>query len=123
LPKDAPSPGKPRNLTARRVNRVVEMTLEQIPANATHWSTRTMAQAASISEASARRIWRAHALKPHLIGTFKLSNDPQFVEKLEDVVALHLNPPEYPIVHAPMKRVRFRPWIVPRAVCRFSSAT
>src|SRR5215469_12576970 len=86
LHKDAPRPGKPRTITDREVKRVVEMTLHQKPVNATHWSTRTMAQAAGISEASVRRIWRAHGLKPHRVRTFKLSNHPEFVEKLEDIV-------------------------------------
>src|SRR3974390_3098749 len=63
-----------------------------------HWSTRTMARAAGISEASVRRIWRAHGLKPHRVRTFKLSNDPEFVEKLEDIVGLYLNLPEHAIV-------------------------
>ena len=98
LHKDAPRPGKPRTITDRQVKRVVEMTLHQNPVNATHWSTRTMAQASGISEASVRRIWRAHGLKPHLVRTFKLSNDPEFVEKLEDIVGLYLNPPEHAIV-------------------------
>ena len=98
LHKDAPRPGKPRTITDRQVKRVVEMTLHQKPVNATHWSTRTMAQAAGISEASVRRIWRAHGLKPHRVRTFKLSNDPEFVEKLEDIVGLYLNPPEHAIV-------------------------
>jgi hypothetical protein len=74
------------------------MTLEQQPDNATHWSTRTMARAAGISEASVRRIWRAHGLKPHRVKTFKLSNDPEFTEKLEAIVGLYLNPPEHAIV-------------------------
>jgi transposase len=98
LEKDAPRPGKPRIITAHAVKKVVEMTLHQKPANATHWSTRTMASAAGISEASVRRIWRAHGLKPHRVRTFKLSNDPEFVEKLEDIVGLYLNPPEHAIV-------------------------
>ena len=98
LYKDAPRPGKPRTITDRQVKRVVEMTLRQKPVNATHWSTRTLAQAAGISEASVRRIWRAHGLKPHRVRTFKLSNDPEFVEKLEDIVGLYLNPPEHAIV-------------------------
>ena len=98
LHKDAPRPGKPRTITDRQVKRVVEMTLHQKPVNATHWSTRTMAQAAGISEASVRRVWRAHGLKPHRVRTFKLSNDPEFVEKLEDIVGLYLNPPEHAIV-------------------------
>src|SRR3954471_2043589 len=98
LLKDAPRPGKPRTITEQSVKKVVEMTLHQKPVNATHWSTRTMARAAGISEASVRRIWRAHGLKPHRARTFKLSNDPQFVEKLEDIVGLYLNPPEHAIV-------------------------
>jgi len=98
LHKDAPRPGKPRTITDRQVTRVVEMTLHQKPVNATHWSTRTMAQAAGISEASVRRVWRADGLKPHRVRTFKLSNDPEFVEKLEDIVGLYRNPPEHAIV-------------------------
>lgn len=98
LQKDAPRPGKPRSITDGQVKRVVEMTLHQKPANATHWSTRTMAKAAGISEATVRRIWHAHGLKPHLVRTFKLSRDPQFTEKLEDIVGLYLNPPEHAIV-------------------------
>ncbi len=98
LQKDAPRPGKPRTITERKVKRVVEMTLHNKPANATHWSTRTMARAAGISEASVRRIWRAHGLKPHQVRTFKLSRDVRFQEKLEDIVGLYLNPPEHAIV-------------------------
>ena len=98
LQKDAPRPGKPRTIAEQQVKRVVEMTLHQKPVNATHWSTRTMAAAAGISEATVRRIWHAHGLKPHLVRTFKLSRDPQFTEKLEDIVGLYLNPPEHAIV-------------------------
>ena len=98
LEKDAPRPGRTRTITDPKVKRLVAMTLHQKPAHATHWSTRTMAQTAGISEASVRRIWRAHGLKPHLTRTFKLSRDPEFVEKLEDIVGLYLNPPEHAIV-------------------------
>lgn len=98
LKKDAPRPGRTRTITDRWVKKVLEMTLHEKPAKATHWSTRTMAAAAGISEASVRRIWRAHGLKPHLVRTFKLSRDPEFTEKLEDVVGLYLNPPEHAIV-------------------------
>jgi transposase len=98
LAKDAPRPGRTRTISDRRVKKVLEMTLEQKPGNATHWSTRTMAAAAGISEASVRRIWRAHGLKPHRVRTFKLSRDPEFTEKLEDIVGLYLNPPEHAIV-------------------------
>ena len=98
LEKDAPRPGRTRTITDGQVKKVVEMTLHQRPANATHWSTRTMARAAGISEARVRRIWRAHGLKPHQVRTFKLSRDPQFSEKLEDIVGLYLNPPERAMV-------------------------
>ena len=98
LEKDAPRPGRTRIITERQVKKVVKMTLHQKPANATHWSTRSMAAAAGISEASVRRIWHAHGLKPHLVKTFKLSRDPAFTEKLEDIVGLYLNPPEHAIV-------------------------
>lgn len=98
LQKDAPRPGRTRTITDRRVKKVVAMTLRQKPANATHWSTRTMAAAADISEASVRRIWRAHGLKPHQVRTFKLSRDPAFTEKLEDIVGLYLDPPEHALV-------------------------
>src|SRR6201998_1333879 len=98
LEKDAPRPGKPRTIAEHQVRRVVAMALHQNPATATHWSTRTMASAAGISEASVRRIWHAHGLKPHQVRTFKLSRDPEFTEKLEDIVGLYLNPPEHALV-------------------------
>lgn len=98
LEKDAPRPGRTRTITDRWVKKVLDMTLHQKPVNATHWSTRTMAAAAGISEASVRRIWHVHGLKPHLVRTFKLSRDPEFAEKLEDIVGLYLNPPEHAIV-------------------------
>jgi transposase len=94
----APRPGRRLTISDRRVKRVVDMTLHHNPAHATHWSTRTMARAAGISEASVRRIWGAHGLKPHQVRTFKLSRDPQFQEKLKDIVGLYLNPPEHAMV-------------------------
>jgi transposase len=98
LEKDAPRPGRTPKINARLIKRVVDMTTRQKPAQATQWSTRTMAEAAGISEASVRRIWRAHGLKPHLIKTFKVSNDPEFADKLQDIVGLYLNPPEHAMV-------------------------
>ena len=98
LEKDAPRSGTPRTITDQRVAEVVKKTTQEKPDNATHWSTRTMAAAVGLSEASIRRIWHAHGLKPHLVKTFKLSNDPQFAEKLEAIVGLYLNPPEHAIV-------------------------
>jgi transposase len=98
LLQDAPRPGRKPTISARLRQRVVSMTTRQQPSNATHWSTRTMAAAVGISEASVRRIWRAHGLKPHRVETFKISNDPAFAEKLEDIVGLYLNPPEHALV-------------------------
>jgi len=98
LERDAPRPGRRPAISAQTVREVIEKTTQQKPPGRTHWSTRTMAAAAGISEASVRRIWRAHGLKPHRVHTFKLSNDPRFAEKLEDVVGLYLNPPEHALV-------------------------
>jgi transposase len=98
LLKDAPRPGRKPAIGNRLRQRVVTLTTRQLPANATHWSTRTMAAAVGISEASVRRIWRAHGLKPHRVESFKISNDPAFAEKLEDIVGLYLNPPEHALV-------------------------
>jgi transposase len=77
---------------------IVERTLKEKPKAATHWSCRSMAEASGISSASVARIWNAHGLKPHLVRTFKLSNDPQFVDKLRDVVGLYMNPPENALI-------------------------
>jgi transposase len=98
LEKDAPRPGRTRTITAAQIQAVVRKTTRETPPNATHWSTRTMAKASGISEKSVRRIWRRHGLKPHLTRTFKVSNDPQFAEKLEAIIGLYLNPPEHAIV-------------------------
>jgi transposase len=98
IEKDAPRPGRKPQISAKQVQQIVRRTTQEKPDDATHWSTRTMAQAAGISEASVRRIWKRHGLKPHLLRTFKLSNDPLFVEKVEDIVGLYLNPPEHALV-------------------------
>jgi transposase len=91
---DAPRPGQPRKITDAQVEQVVTRTLETLPKNATHWSTRRMAKASGLTQNAILRIWRAFGLKPHLQETFKLSTDPFFVEKVRDVVGLYLNPPE-----------------------------
>ena len=95
LLKDAPRPGRTPSIPAAMVDRVIKKTTRTAPANATHWSTRTMACKVSISEASARRIWHAPGLKPHLIKTFKVSRDPECADKLEAIVGLYLNSPEH----------------------------
>ncbi len=98
LEKDAARPGRTPTITPAKVQEVVRRTTQEKPANSTHWSTRTMAEAAGVSEKSVRRIWHKHGLKPHLSRTFKVSNDPHFAEKLEAIVGLYLNPPEHAMV-------------------------
>ncbi len=98
LEKDAPRPGRIPSIRDKKIRAVVEATLHTKPPNATHWSTRTMAKVQGLSQATVRRIWKQHNLKPHLIKTFKLSRDKHFVEKLYDVVGLYLNPPERSLV-------------------------
>jgi transposase len=98
IEKDAPRPGRKPKLAPAQVQEIVRKTTQEIPSHATHWSTRSMARATGVSEATVRRIWRAHGLKPHRVQSFKLSNDPQFAEKLEDIVGLYLNPPEHALV-------------------------
>ena len=98
LLKDASRPPRRKPLTAEKIASVVHMTLHTKPPQATHWSVRTMAAAAGLSPSSIQRIWSAHGLKPHLVKTFKLSRDPNFAAKVEDVVGLYLNPPEKALV-------------------------
>lgn len=98
IEKDAPRPGRKKTISKRTVNKVIKLTTQEKPANATHWSRRLMAQRVNISESAVGRIWRAHGLKPHRVDTFKLSNDKHFQEKLEDVVGLYLSPPDNAIV-------------------------
>jgi transposase len=90
--------GRKPSIPAEKVAEIVRMTREETPAGHTHWSCRTMAEVAGVSPATVQRIWSARGLKPHLITTFKLSNDPRFEEKLIDVVGLYLNPPKKAIV-------------------------
>ena len=98
LLKDATRPPRRKPLSAEQIKRVVDLTLDETPPNATHWSLRSMARAAGLSPSSVRRIWTAHGLKPHLTRTFKLSTDKRFVEKVEDVVGLYLDPPDKALV-------------------------
>ncbi len=95
---DEPRVGAPRRITDGDVERVLTMTLESTPKNATHWSTRSMAKASGMSQTAVSRIWRAFALQPHRVETFKLSKDPQFIEKVRDIVGLYLDPPERALV-------------------------
>jgi len=95
---DEKRPGPVRTVTDDQVEDVVVRTLETTPKGATHWSTREMAKQSGLSQSTVSRIWRTFGLKPHQVDTFKLSKDPQFIEKVRDVVGLYLDPPERAVV-------------------------
>src|SRR5512142_460016 len=96
---DEPRPGAPRKITDEQVEQVITRTLQkQGPGQETHWSTRSMAAAAGMSQSAVSRIWRAFGLRSHLIETWKLSTGPQLIEKVRDVVGLYLDPPEKALV-------------------------
>jgi transposase len=95
---DEPRPGKPRSIGDDQIERVIVKTLEEQPSSATHWSTRSMAQATGMSQSAVSRIWRAFGLKPDQTEAFKLSPDPQFIDKVRDIVGLYLNPPDAAVV-------------------------
>ena len=98
---DEPRPGAPRKITDEQVELVITKTLEERgPGEDTHWSTRSMAAATGMSQSAISRIWRAFGLKPHLVETWKLSADPQFIEKVRDIVGLYLDPPGKALVLA-----------------------
>jgi len=95
---DEPRPGTPRKISDEDVERVVTLTLETTPADATHWSTRSMARRSGLSRSTISRLSRAFALQPHRTEAFKLSTDPLFIEKVRDIVGLYLNPPDRALV-------------------------
>ena len=95
---DDPRPGAPRTISDEQIETVLVATLERTPADATHWSRASMAKEAGLSKSTVGRIWKAFGLKPHLVDTFKISNDPQFIDKVRDVVGLYLDPPEKALV-------------------------
>jgi len=95
---DEPRPGTAQRLSDKEVEQVIAMTLESTPKDATHWSTRSMAKACGLSHMSVQRIWQAFALAPHRSESFKLSQDPLFIEKVRDIVGLYLNPPHKALV-------------------------
>lgn len=98
LLKDAPRPGRKPRVGPELRSQLIEKTTQSLPSGSTHWSTRKMARAMGISKATVSRIWRAHGLKPHRLETFKVSTDPAFAEKLQDIVGLYLHPPEHALV-------------------------
>jgi transposase len=95
---DEARPGTPRRISDKDVEKVVTLTLESTPKDATHWSTRSMAKRSGLSHMAVQRIWRAFGLQPHRSGTFKLSTDPLLTEKVRDIVGLYLNPPDRALV-------------------------
>ena len=95
---DEPRPGRPRTISDEQVEEVIVRTLETTPKDATHWSTRSMAREVGLTQSAVLRIWRAFGLQPHRQETWKLSKDPQFIEKVRDVVGLYLDPPERAVV-------------------------
>jgi transposase len=95
---DEPRPGQPRKITDAQIEAVITRTLESKPADATHWSSRSMAQAAGLNQTAVSRIWRAFALQPHRSESFKLSKDPLFIDKVRDIVGLYMNPPDRALV-------------------------
>jgi len=98
IEKDAPRGGRPSTARKAMAAKIIEWTTQHKPGNATHWSTRTLAVELKTSHSMVTRVWRANGLKPHLSRTFKVSNDPNFVEKVIDVVGLYLNPPAHALV-------------------------
>jgi transposase len=95
---DAPRSGRKKTIGAEKEAAIVQATLRTKPPQATHWSTRSMADAQGVSDTTVHRIWKAHRLQPHRVETFKFSRDPLFVEKVRDVVGLYMNPPEKALV-------------------------
>jgi transposase len=96
--KDAPRAGRRRSIGEEVIREIVRKTTQEVPPAGTHWSTRSMAKEMGLSPSTIGRVWRSHGLKPHLIRTFKLSRDPKFLEKLDDVIGLYLDPPEHALV-------------------------
>ena len=96
--RDEPRPGAPRTVDDARIEAVITATLESVPPDATHWSSRGMARASGLSVSTVQRVWRAFGLQPHRLETFKLSTDPDFVAKVRDVVGLYMAPPDRALV-------------------------
>ena len=116
---DERRPGRPRTVSDEKVEQVITAALEQPPPGGdTHWSTRSMAKTAGVSQSTVSRIWRSFGLKPHVAQTWKLSTDPQFIDKVRDVVGLYMSPPENALVLCVERSPRSRRWTGPRHACR-----
>ena len=109
---DEPRPGAPRKVNDDQIEKVVIQTLESTPRGQTHWSTRGLAQASGLSRMTISRIWHAFGLQPHRADTFKLSPDPQLIEKVRDIVGLYMNPPEHALVLCVDEKSQSRRWTV-----------
>lgn len=96
--QDSPRPGQPKKLSATKAKKILKMTVEEIPHEATHWSLRLMAKYAGVTVHQVQQVWKAADLKPHRLKNFKISNDPDFAEKVQDVVGLYLDPPQNAMV-------------------------
>ena len=96
--QDLQRSGRPKQISPEREAAIVKATIETKPADATHWSVRTMAKSQKVSAATVQRIWKKHKLQPHRVESFKFSNDPEFAAKVRDIVGLYLNPPERALV-------------------------
>src|SRR5439155_13870238 len=100
LIRDRQRPGRKRTLSGEKIKAVVQATLQATPVDATHWSVRSMAKAQGLSRMAVQRIWTAHKLRAHRVGSLELSQDPKFVKKVREVVGLYLNPPDKALVFA-----------------------
>ena len=117
--KVAPGRGRKASIPEDKVAFIVKLTTTSKPEGHTHWSCRTMAGRVGVSPATVQRIWSELGLQPHRVDNFKVSNDPDFDDKVVDVVGLYLNPPPHgPLCCAWMRRARSRPWTGPRRHCR-----
>ena len=96
--KDAPRPGRRLRISSEVIAEIIRKTTRETPPARTHWSTRSLAKVMGLSPSTIGRVWRRHGLKPHLSRTFKVSRDPKFLEKLNDIIALYVNPPEHALV-------------------------
>ncbi|MEO6593505.1 MAG: IS630 family transposase [Planctomycetota bacterium] len=122
LLRDLPCGGRKPTARLKVEGRIIRVTTQKKPENATHWSTRTLAEELGVTQSMIHRVWTANGRKPHLVRTSKISNDPHFQEKLRDVVGLYLNPPENALFSAPTRRRPSKRLIERSAGCRSSRA-